>query len=254
MADQILDETSTSDEAAPRSAGLGSKKARAGYELRTPVNHVLSICDLLLEDESLTESTRADLSKIHQSARKLITLVGEFLDQAKAMGEAELKRLRHDLRTPVNHIIGYSEMLVEQAIEDGQNQRQTDLERIGEAGRNWLNLMEQRLGECHRGEDPEWTASPDASDREAPSPVSTLPDAADVAAGRVLIVDDDEWNRDVLARRVRQQGHEVEAAIDGASALDLLATQTFDLVLLDMIMPGLNGVDVLARKKAAEIG
>ncbi len=70
--------------------------------------------------------------------------------------------------------------------------------------------------------------------------------------GRILVVDDDELNRDVLARRLEQNGHETESAADGKSALEMLAREPFDLVLLDMIMPGLSGVDVLSRMKSDE--
>lgn len=62
---------------------------------------------------------------------------------------------------------------------------------------------------------------------------------------RLLVVDDDESNRDLLSRRLRRSGYEVEAAEDGQHALDMLATRAFDLVLLDNMMPGLSGIDVL---------
>ncbi len=64
---------------------------------------------------------------------------------------------------------------------------------------------------------------------------------------RILVVDDDESNRDMLSRRLRRSGYEVEAAEDGRHALDLLAARSFDLVLLDNMMPGLSGVELLRR-------
>jgi sigma-B regulation protein RsbU (phosphoserine phosphatase) len=63
--------------------------------------------------------------------------------------------------------------------------------------------------------------------------------------GRLLIVDDTPANRDVLARRFRRSGYVVETASDGAEALASLRNSPFDLVLLDMMMPGLSGLDVL---------
>ena len=62
---------------------------------------------------------------------------------------------------------------------------------------------------------------------------------------RLLVVDDDESNRDMLSRRLRRSGYEVEMAGDGQRALDMLGAHTFDLVLLDNMMPGLSGIDVL---------
>ena len=62
----------------------------------------------------------------------------------------------------------------------------------------------------------------------------------------ILVVDDNADNRDVLARRVKRLGYpNVQMAEDGEAALKLIGEQTFDLVLLDVMMPGISGVDVL---------
>lgn len=72
--------------------------------------------------------------------------------------------------------------------------------------------------------------------------------AAQVAA-RLLVVDDNEMNRDLLSRRLRRLGHEVAVAVDGREALAMLAQAPVDLVLLDIMMPELNGYEVLTRIK-----
>lgn len=64
---------------------------------------------------------------------------------------------------------------------------------------------------------------------------------------RLLVVDDNEDNRDMLARRLRRRGFEVETAEDGLVALAMIDTSSFDLVLLDIMMPGLSGLEVLAK-------
>ena len=64
---------------------------------------------------------------------------------------------------------------------------------------------------------------------------------------RLLVVDDNELNRDMLSRRLGGQGFVVDAAEDGSRALDRIDEQAFDLVLLDVMMPGLSGIDVLRR-------
>ncbi len=68
-------------------------------------------------------------------------------------------------------------------------------------------------------------------------------------ASRILVVDDNEANRDMLSRRLARQGHGVAMASSGQEALDSLAAQPFDLVLLDIMMPGMNGYEVLERLK-----
>jgi adenylate cyclase len=70
------------------------------------------------------------------------------------------------------------------------------------------------------------------------------------ASGRVLVVDDNEVNRDLLTRRVQRMGHTVSVAVDGRQALDLMEQEPFDLVLLDIMMPVMNGYEVLEYLKA----
>ncbi|WP_300010357.1 response regulator [Pseudonocardia sp.] len=67
---------------------------------------------------------------------------------------------------------------------------------------------------------------------------------------RVLVVDDDRLNRMLLAGGVRAQGHEVTEAADGHAALARLREQPHDAVLLDIVMPGMDGFEVLAQLRA----
>ncbi len=69
---------------------------------------------------------------------------------------------------------------------------------------------------------------------------------------RILIVDDNEANRDLLLRRVRRGGYEATAVADGSKALERLAKEPFDLVLLDVMMPGMTGYEVLEAIKSDE--
>jgi len=70
------------------------------------------------------------------------------------------------------------------------------------------------------------------------------------APGTILIVDDNRVNRLMLARGLEQDGHTVAFAEHGGEALDLLRQQKFDLILLDVLMPELDGYEVLAKLKA----
>jgi sigma-B regulation protein RsbU (phosphoserine phosphatase) len=63
------------------------------------------------------------------------------------------------------------------------------------------------------------------------------------------VVDDNASNRDLLSRRLQRQGHAVLQAEDGARALALIESELPDLVLLDLMMPGISGYDVLVRLK-----
>ena len=65
----------------------------------------------------------------------------------------------------------------------------------------------------------------------------------------ILIVDDNEMNRDVLARRLRQEAYVLEMACDGRQALEKLQNQAFDAGLLDIMMPEMDGIEVLQHMK-----
>ncbi len=68
---------------------------------------------------------------------------------------------------------------------------------------------------------------------------------------RVLVVDDEPTVREVVAGYLRRDGHLVSEAADGPTALRLLESEPPDLVVLDMMLPGVNGLDILRRIRAA---
>ena len=68
--------------------------------------------------------------------------------------------------------------------------------------------------------------------------------------GHILVVDDNRMNRMKLSLGLEQQGHSVGLAEDGSQGLDMLKAGSFDVVLLDIIMPGMDGYEVLERIKS----
>jgi phosphoserine phosphatase RsbU/P len=78
----------------------------------------------------------------------------------------------------------------------------------------------------------------------------TPPTSVSQTAAHVLIVDDLEVNRDLLARRVQRLGHSIAFAASGREALASLRAARFDLVLLDITMPDMDGYEALAQIKA----
>ena len=209
-------------------------------------------------------------------------------------------QLRHDLRTPLNHIIGYTEMLLEDATGDALAERRTRLELALAAARHALELINAALGSARRivpgdvgqlfdalqeprkkivaavsGLELPETDGDDvfnadlkkilsAAARLAPEPAEPTTHEPEPAAARaapaaepapaqarLLIVDDGAENRDVLRRRLEREGHAVETAENGRRALELVAQRPFDLVLLDVLMPELDGYAVLDALKGS---
>jgi DNA-binding response OmpR family regulator len=73
---------------------------------------------------------------------------------------------------------------------------------------------------------------------------------SELATGRVLVIEDDAEIADVLRRFLRQEGHEVRTAADGEEALPAATEFVPDLVILDLGLPGIDGVDVCRRLRA----
>ncbi|MEM7116202.1 MAG: hybrid sensor histidine kinase/response regulator [Chloroflexota bacterium] len=75
----------------------------------------------------------------------------------------------------------------------------------------------------------------------------------DTEQGHILVVDDNEDNRRLLVRRVKAMGHLTETAVNGRLALETIRAASFDLILLDIQMPEMNGFEVLSELKADPI-
>ena len=225
------------------------------HDLRTPVNHIIGYCEMLLEDETVPHDFREDLAKIHAGGRQLLFLVRDYFDEETfSQKRPDLHQLHHELRTPVNHIVGYTELLEELAEARGLIPLTADLAKVRQAAHQWLTLIEEYLFPQARP----GSAAPGTESDALPLPMGALPamPAAFPAGGgrplqgSLLVVDDDAGNRDMLSRRLVRMGHTVAVAAGGLEALGLLRTQPFDVVLLDFVMPGLDGYEVLTRIKA----
>jgi len=237
--------------------------AHVRHELRTPLNAIIGYSEMLLEDleRSAPEGFVEDLKKIHQSGRHALTLVNEILDASKIEARPELDveafgaEIRHGLRTPLNAVIGYCELLLEDAKAQGQEAAAPDLGKISAAGKRFLALIEDivKISKPDTGQDHLDLAGAPASSMIRDVVTAIKPLASDqpgAAPGCLLVVDDNETNRDLLSRSLRRQGHTAIAAEGGRQALELLALERFDVVLLDIMMPEMNGFQVLERIKA----
>jgi Serine phosphatase RsbU, regulator of sigma subunit len=176
-----------------------------------------------------------------------------------------LAQLRHDLRTPINQILGYSELLIDEIDDAGHGEAYSpDLHKIRRAAQQLLSLINDNLTDARVT-----LAAAPASYKTPPPPpapaaaappldvaallaasASESADAPVSAPGRILVVDDEPGNRDVLVRQLTRQGHTVAEAADGEAAIARLRAEPFDLVLLDMMMPVLDGFSTLRALKA----
>ncbi|MEE8192607.1 MAG: response regulator [Gemmatimonadales bacterium] len=68
---------------------------------------------------------------------------------------------------------------------------------------------------------------------------------------RILLVEDNEMNRDMLSRRLTRKGFEVETAVDGREGVEMAKTGEYDLILMDMSLPEIDGWEATRQLRAA---
>ena len=217
--------------------------ARLRHELRTPLNHVIGYSEMLAEEFGAERPELLPaLHRLHALGHEVLGLVNESLGAAGA-DAGRIVALEASAGPLVDEIVDVGQTARKRAEAIGAQRVADDLERIvGSAG--GLRTMLGN-GLAVTGARPESTSR--ASEGSAGPTTTPRADAA-----RILVVDDDTANRDVLERRLARDGHRVTTAADGHEALATTARERFDLVLLDVMMPGLDGVEVLRRLKADE--
>jgi class 3 adenylate cyclase len=231
------------------------------HALRTPLNQIIGYSEMLLEsiEDISAERLLRDIKKIHTAGGQLLALFNDALAPWKIeTGKIDLLSMRREMLTPLNAIIGYSELCQEEASEAGMPDVVSDLKRINQAGYNLHQLFESKefALKIDVGPGPGVASPPHAvpaapvpASKPAP-PVEFLGNASARYTGNLLVVDDDSMNREMLARRLQRSGFNITTAENGRIALELLKQRAFDLILLDIIMPELNGFHTLEFIKA----
>jgi class 3 adenylate cyclase len=228
------------------------------HNLRTPLNQILGYSEMLQEEaEDLgLEPYVPDLQKIHAAGSQLLALINDNVSSARVdSGKLDLDSFQRDSRTLLDLIIGYSELCQDDADEKRHGSFIADLKKIHKASKNLLGLLN----------DAEFLRPLTAGGRKA-NLIGKTDQAGGVVTsirplneeagaeeqplvGFILVVDDNEMNRDMLCRRLERQGHTVLQAEDGRKALEILESVKVDLVLLDILMPELDGLQTLELLK-----
>jgi adenylate cyclase len=230
-------------------------------EVLEAVHAVIQVSEILLTETADLgqEQFVADLRAIHSAGRRLREMVDEFLDPdlfASLTDDALAalqKRIRHDMNNVLGAVLGYTEDWLEEAEEQFLQGFLPDLQRIHTHGKHCQTLL-ARLGTGSSqdllggGEEVISAACPLEADPlfDAHLCAEQVP----AEPGYCLVVDDNEINRDILCRLLLKQGHRAATAVNGREALEKLQAESFDLVLLDIQMPEMNGFQVLRHLKS----
>jgi adenylate cyclase len=237
-------------------------------EFGTPIDVIIGITEILIEDarRDHDDPLISDLTRVRSAGVRLQDELGRLVNLALQGSFATdddftkfKARLRHDLRTPLNAVKGYSELIMEEARDSGREHLVADAGRILAAAEQLLSQIERLVAMT----DPAALGMPESlpllvtPSRElvgqvmqSISPIASTRTRDQGHSSRILVVDDILANRELLSRRLSRDGHVVSMVDGGKSALQLLAATPFDLVLLDLMMPDMNGFEVLRHLKS----
>jgi CheY-like chemotaxis protein len=230
--------------------------SRLRHDLRTPLNGVIGYTEMLLED--LSEETPASFSEglraVLDSGRRFLATLAELLSAAGELAgdpsgaEQAGRRLKQVLGQPVAAVREKVAGLEAQAQALGRTEMLPDLGKIRVALGRLEKMLEQAAAAAPAAEQPPAPAGAQGTARQLDA--APAPSAHAAPRALILVVDDNEMNRDVLSRRLRREGHEVVTATGGAEALATIRRQAFDIVLLDLMMPDMDGDEVLLAIKS----
>jgi adenylate cyclase len=238
-------------------------------ELRTPLDAIIGYSELLLGDaDGLSQADFiANLKLIHSAGQQLLEIINDLLDTNKfASGDVVFNlaslvaNLHYKVRIPINDVIGFSATLLENAAEQGRLNIIADLKKIQSAAEYILSYINEIIDFSKIDAGLKKSGAEDAErlsliDHVMLSLRGLAQDSAALTgyeSGSILVVDDNGINRDLLSRYLERQGHAVQVAHNGRQALEMITTGAFDLVLLDITMPGLTGYQVLQHLKHSE--
>lgn len=248
-----------------RERQMNAHLAHVRQELLAPLNAIAGYADILRDEANRLRlsAIMPDIERILASSEVLLNIVAGLLHSGSSITRRDgeslsdfQERLLHDLRNPLNVIKGYGEMLIEDIADVGGASLRQDLERLlTEVARLLANLEWIVNFTCYQAASagreaermPLMVAEPLLALR-APEPLQEHLRET----GKILVVDDNASNRELLRRRLEREGHQAIEARSGRLALQILETEEIDLILLDLMMPDMNGLQVLERLKTHE--
>jgi len=228
--------------------------ARISQKLSGPAEAITGFLDLLCEEVRRLGPVDAleDLKKVQIAASRLNKMIANISNDPRNIAQDhELQaRLRHDLRSPINAIIGYSEMIAEDFADELGPSAFQDLDVVLREARR----LAVRIDDVVDGATPIEDGADIAEDAQIAEglerSLNASVDGQRTLIGNILVIDDEAANREILRRQLERRGHSVRAVRSAEETFTALRGEQFDLVLLDILMPSINGIEVLERIKS----
>jgi len=235
-------------------AEFTSRVARTRHDLRNCIGQILGFSEMLIEEVQGggREPLRADLDLIHNRASQMIARIEEGLDRSKIEAGVRDSLALQQTRENAVEVADATKRLLEKARDLRDDVFIDDLSRIGAAADKTLELVSLTYDLLSDAVETipaaetvlESSAAVIARSWKVPENLQAL------RRGAILVVDDLAENRELLMRRLSPLGYSITVSENGEQALESVRGCPVDLILLDIFMPGLDGIEVLQRLKA----
>ncbi|HWY74362.1 MAG TPA: response regulator, partial [Verrucomicrobiae bacterium] len=235
-------------------AEFTSRVARTRHDLRNCIGQILGFSEMLIEEVQGggREPLRADLDLIHNRASQMIARIEEGLDRSKIEAGVRDSLALQQTRENAVEVADATKRLLEKARDLRDDVFIDDLSRIGAAADKTLELVSLTYDLLSDAVETipaaetvlESSAAVIARSWKVPENLQAL------RQGAILVVDDLAENRELLMRRLSPLGYSITVSENGEQALESVRGCPVDLILLDIFMPGLDGIEVLQRLKA----
>jgi class 3 adenylate cyclase len=238
-----------------------ARLANIRQELLAPINAITAYAEMIRDEVHRLAllAMLPDMDRMQTAVDTLRGLVERLLEidlpgPGESAGGTMQERLRHDLRNPLSALKGYGEMLLEDVETTGCEALRADLEKLLTESARLLADLDVIVNFSAGAPEPA-AGENDATSAMVANLLQTVrvlepTEAWQQESGRILVVDDNVSNRELLIRQLSRHGHKPLEAESGRKALQILAVEEIDLVLLDLMMPDMNGLEVLAQLKA----
>jgi len=243
----------------------GKAFSKLRQKIGAPLHQIISYAEIMAEETGDPKhgGVPASIAEIIRSCDAVLQITSGFPPVTNDIEEF-VGRLREQLIEYCGQILAFADRLQQLATRGGLISVQADAAKLYASARNFETIV----GELSpRGvlallppEAAQPASAPSTEDQVKPLNAGngTAPSAHNsrevVHAGLILVVDDNEGNRDVLSRRLLRDGYEVMLAETGRQALRMAKRYQFDIILLDIMMPEMDGIEVLAElKKDSEL-
>lgn len=239
--------------------------ANLRHDLRTPINAILGYSEILLEDFQDIQSTESELEIIEDSIEKLSTiqnnskeilrLINQLLNDPQAHNSKiiiteNLLKLKESTNPLITIIIDNCQVLKIELINLHNEDYMTDIDRIYQSSIHLKALFIdiEQLNFLPLTEAEKLSHIPIDNFIKVRHPKSSL-EKNNQITGHILVVDDNKNNRDLLSSQLQKYNHTISTAINGREALEMIQKTEYDLILLDLLMPEIDGYQVLKNIK-----